>query len=143
MTFLESVAPALRLLRKRAGLTQRGLAEISGVSKNLLSNWETGATQPSMESLAKVLEALDVDLLDFHNTIRLLTGKAVEKAGPSTVLPPALRDEHTDHLVLLLDRAPKIALWCLQLLNTLRNPAVAAALERSILGGEDGEGTDG
>jgi transcriptional regulator with XRE-family HTH domain len=136
MTFLESVGPAIRLLRKRVGLTQRGLAEASGVSKNILSNWETGATQPSMGSLIKVLEALDVDLLDFHHTIRQLTGRAAE--ARATRLPAALRAERTDHLVLLLDRAPEIALWCLQLVNTLRDPAVAAALERSVLDGQGG-----
>jgi transcriptional regulator with XRE-family HTH domain len=137
MTFLESIGPAIRLLRKKARLTQRDLAEASGVSKNILSNWETGATQPSMGSLIKVLEALDVDLLDFHHTIRQLTGKAAEARAKR--LPAALRDEHTDHLVLLLDKAPEIALWCLQLVNTLRDPAVAAALERSVL---DAEGTN-
>jgi len=133
LSFLESVAPAMRLLRKRAGMTQKKVAEVAGVSKNLLSNWETGSAHPSMESLAKIFAALDVDLLDFHNTILLLTGKTVEKAEPSTSLPPTLRDEHTDHLVLLLDKAPEIALWLLQLLNTLRDPAVVAALERSIV----------
>ena len=141
MSFLEGLGPALRLLRRRSGKTQREIAKAAGISKNLLSNWETGATQPSMESLAKTLDVLDMDLLDLHNTIRLRGGRPAEGYLAASPLPAVLAGGATDPLVLLLEKAPEITLWFLQLFSTLQDPAVVEALQRSI--GEARDTDDG
>jgi transcriptional regulator with XRE-family HTH domain len=132
VSFLEGLGPALRLLRRRSGKTQREIAKAAGISKNLLSNWETGATHPSMESLAKTLDVLGVDLLDLHNTIRLRGGRPAEGYPAASPLPAVLAGGATDPLVLLLEKAPEIALWFLQLFSTLQDPAVVEAVQRSI-----------
>ncbi len=50
----------LRKLRNRLGLKQRELAEQLGVSRNSVTNWETGRALPSLQMLAKIAEALEV-----------------------------------------------------------------------------------
>ncbi len=137
MSFPDGLGPALRLLRRRAGKTQREIAKAAGISKNLISNWETGGTHPSMDSLAKTLDILGADLLDLHNTIQLLAGRPAEGRSPSSPLPAVLAGGVTDPLVPLVEKAPEITLWFLQLLSTLQDPAVVEALQRSIGGPRD------
>jgi transcriptional regulator with XRE-family HTH domain len=50
----------LRQLRIEKGLTQDQLAEMTGLSKGFLSQLETGARQPSTESLGLLSSALRV-----------------------------------------------------------------------------------
>ncbi len=54
---------ALRLLRSRLGVTQVSIAERAGLTKAMLSCYETGSQLPSMQSLASTLKALGGD---FH-----------------------------------------------------------------------------
>jgi transcriptional regulator with XRE-family HTH domain len=75
MALTEEVGKALRFLRKRRAMTQRAVAEKAGISKNLLSNWETGTTAPSLSSLEKVMGVLRVDLLELYNAMNLMAGK--------------------------------------------------------------------
>ena len=42
-------------IRKKSGLSQKGLADVVGVSSNSVSNWETGSTSPRQESVRKLL----------------------------------------------------------------------------------------
>jgi DNA-binding transcriptional regulator YiaG len=42
-------------IRKKAGLSQKGLAKKLGVSLNSISNWERGSTSPRAASLKKLL----------------------------------------------------------------------------------------
>lgn len=52
----------LRELREAAGLSQNKLAQLTGVSRNAVSQWESGETQPSSRRLAKVAKALRVPI---------------------------------------------------------------------------------
>ncbi len=52
----------LRELREAAGLSQTKLAQLTGVSRNAVSQWESGETQPSSRRLAKVAKALRVPI---------------------------------------------------------------------------------
>jgi transcriptional regulator with XRE-family HTH domain len=54
---------ALRWLREKAGLRQYETATAAGITKAMLSAYETGKQSPSLESLEKVLDALDADLV--------------------------------------------------------------------------------
>jgi transcriptional regulator with XRE-family HTH domain len=73
------LGPALHHLRRGRGLTQTAVAEAAGLGKNLISNWETGVTYPSLSKLDKILAgALDADLPALHNALLLLNGKSAE-----------------------------------------------------------------
>ena len=120
MSFQEDVGPAIRILRKRAGKTQKEVAEAAGTSKNLLSNWETGTTLPSVSSLEKTLAVFDADLLELHNTIRLRQGLPAEHPTPATVDLTRLPQPGDARLVQLLARAPEFVLWVLQLLHAFQ-----------------------
>ncbi len=52
----------LKELREAAGLSQGKLAEIAGVSRNAVSQWEAGTTQPSTKRLTAIARALDVSV---------------------------------------------------------------------------------
>jgi transcriptional regulator with XRE-family HTH domain len=56
MTFGEN----LQRLRNKAGLSQAGLADRSGISVNTIQNWEIGRHQPRLEALPKLAAALGV-----------------------------------------------------------------------------------
>ena len=54
----------LRRIRKERGLTQRGLADASGVDPATISMIETGKRRPHLETLDNLARALDVEVQD-------------------------------------------------------------------------------
>jgi XRE family aerobic/anaerobic benzoate catabolism transcriptional regulator len=60
MISLQRLGQAVRELRKEAQLTQRGLADRSGVAKQAITNIERGAAFPSLRTLEQLAEALRV-----------------------------------------------------------------------------------
>lgn len=52
----------IREARKRAGLTQRELAERAGTSQPAIARYETGISDPSLETLRRIVRACDLDL---------------------------------------------------------------------------------
>lgn len=72
----------IRELRKKAGIGQKELADIIGVSIPTVSDWETGKKQPSKDRLHKLAAFFEVDEL-------VILGKRVvsipyEDNGPKT-----------------------------------------------------------
>jgi len=65
----QSVAGQIRLLRERQKLSQRALAQEIGVSRNTLSLIERGQTSPTLATLQKIADGLNVDIGSFfgHN----------------------------------------------------------------------------
>lgn len=59
---MSNFARNLPLLRRRAGLTQEGLAEALEVSRQAVSKWESGQTMPESEKLLPLAELLDCSL---------------------------------------------------------------------------------
>jgi len=49
----------IRYLRKRAGLTQKELAKRAGVSQSLIARIESGAVDPRLSTLRKILNVLE------------------------------------------------------------------------------------
>ena len=64
-----NVAQQIRILRERRNLTQRSLAEASGLSRNTLSLLERGQTSPTVSTLKRLATALGVDINAFFNPI--------------------------------------------------------------------------
>jgi len=56
------VGPRLRELREERGLSMRALARMSGISANALSMIERGKTSPSVSTLYKITDALEVPI---------------------------------------------------------------------------------
>lgn len=59
---MASVARILRVARRRAGLTQRALAERAGVPQPSVARIESGASIPRADTLQRLLRAADQDL---------------------------------------------------------------------------------
>lgn len=58
------VAHRIRAERRRRGLTQAALAEISGASEQEISKYETGRRTPTLPTLARLAEAFGIDVGD-------------------------------------------------------------------------------
>ncbi len=64
---MESVAPTrvgelIRSARQNAGLPQAGLAARVGSTQSVVSRWETGADEPRLSTLVRVLGACGLSL---------------------------------------------------------------------------------
>jgi len=64
-----NVARQIRTLRERRNLSQRSLAEASGLSRNTLSLLERGKTSPTVSTLKRLAIAMGVDINAFFNSI--------------------------------------------------------------------------
>lgn len=63
------IGKRIRKFRKDRGLTQEELANLIGIGKGRVSNWEQGTNRPDADILAKICVALNVspsELLDVH-----------------------------------------------------------------------------
>ena len=52
-------AENLKFLRTSFGMTQKQIAEITGVDQRTVSAWETGVCEPSFATLAKLCDLFD------------------------------------------------------------------------------------
>ncbi|MDL2214389.1 helix-turn-helix domain-containing protein [Clostridia bacterium OttesenSCG-928-O13] len=60
-----TVGENIKSNRKDKNLTQGQLADMLGVKQNTVAQWENGRTQPSLEQLKKIAEALNVSPVSF------------------------------------------------------------------------------
>ena len=59
---MNGVAENIRKYRAQRGLTQDGLAEKLHVTRQAVSNWETGKNQPDLDMLEALAKALEIDV---------------------------------------------------------------------------------
>lgn len=71
-----NLGPALLRLRKLYGKSQAQVAQDALTGKSQLSKYETGKELPKLDSLERVLAALDVSSLEFFYTLHLMDGDA-------------------------------------------------------------------
>ena len=91
---LEKVGPALRWLRERQTRKQYQVADGAGITKGMLSAYETGRQRPSLDTLEKILGTLGCDLSDLHRALQVMNGNLPEprvdsRAWPSEGFDPA------------------------------------------------------
>lgn len=79
-TIEEVVRARLRSLRSARGLTQEQLCERAGISVDAVNRIENGSRVPTITTLARLAEALEVELAELVSTTPLPTPK----------LPPAV-----------------------------------------------------
>jgi transcriptional regulator with XRE-family HTH domain len=91
---LTGLGQALRWLRERQARKQYRVADDAGITKGMLSAYETGRQRPSLETLDRLLEALGCDLNDLHNALQIVNGRPDRMKGwsgwqvPEPALPP-------------------------------------------------------
>ena len=85
MSIFDGLGRSLRWLRERQGKRQYQVAEGAGITKAMLSAYETGKQKPSLDTLEKILDALLCDLNDLHNALQIVNGRPerLRNAGPS------------------------------------------------------------
>lgn len=82
---LDGLGQALRWLRDRHNRKQYQVAEAAGITKGMLSAYETGRQKPSLDTLDKLLGTLGCTLHDLHNAIEIVNGR------PAVGRTPAVR----------------------------------------------------
>lgn len=77
-----NLAQQIRLMREQRQLSQRALADASGISRNTLSLIERGQTSPTVSTLKNIAQALGVDINAFFtpvNETRVVFTKADQR----------------------------------------------------------------
>ncbi|MES1211178.1 MAG: helix-turn-helix transcriptional regulator, partial [Acidobacteriota bacterium] len=72
MSTFQGLGRALRWLRDRQGKRQYQVADAAGITKAMLSAYETGKQKPSLDTLEKILDALACNLNDLHNSLQIV-----------------------------------------------------------------------
>lgn len=91
MAIFDHLDRALRWLREGRRLRQYQVAEAAGITKAMLSAYETGKQKPSLETLEKILAALGCDLCDLHEALEVFHTHASHPSSASlrrVALPP-------------------------------------------------------
>ena len=83
MSIFHGLGRSLRWLRDRQGKRQYQVADAAGITKAMLSAYETGKQKPSLDTLEKILAALECDLNDLHNALQIVNERpeAIRRSG--------------------------------------------------------------
>ncbi|PYQ68216.1 MAG: hypothetical protein DMF53_00545 [Acidobacteria bacterium] len=92
---LQFVPEALKLIRQSTGLRQTDVSERSGLTKAMLSSYETGKTLPTLVSLTAFLVAIGKDLSDFQEVLDM-----VRKVSPKRTPDDRDLERELGHVVL-------------------------------------------
>ena len=90
----KAIGKRIQILRKKAGFTQTSLAAAMGVSRESISQWESGETTPKrarMEKLAVLLATTANNLL-FGESEKYLTAKERKLLADWNTLSPELKE---------------------------------------------------
>ncbi len=72
----------IKKIRKKLGLTQKELAEKSGVSQSLIAKIESGATEPTYSKAVKLIETLELEQSKNQLNAGEIMTKRVIKCSP-------------------------------------------------------------
>ncbi|HEX4965297.1 MAG TPA: helix-turn-helix transcriptional regulator [Thermoanaerobaculia bacterium] len=78
MGMFENLGRTLGLLRELRGKSQARVAREAGIGKSQLSKYENGKELPKLDSLEKVLLALQVGYFEFFYTLYLVDRRAAD-----------------------------------------------------------------
>ena len=90
------VGQRIREVRLDRGITLRGLARAVGVSPSLVSQIETGKSQPSVSTLYAITKALDIsveDVFDIDEGVVAAPAQAAPAQAPAAQAPAAAAPE--------------------------------------------------
>ena len=96
----------LTLLRVERGLQQNERAARAGVARAAMSRYETGKAKPTIDNLGKILEALQVDPVEFGEAVQRVRRRVDEGVEPpSRRLPRRSKSAGPQGAYLVLDLA--------------------------------------
>lgn len=75
--YVETFAQKLAQARKDSGYSQRQVADILEISKSTIASYETGRTQPDIETLGRLADFYEVSidwLIGTKGSNRIITG---------------------------------------------------------------------
>jgi|GEM_PF-3901431 len=100
MPLFDNMPQALVLLRKARNLSQAELAAGANLSRAAISAYERGDTQPTLQTLGKILDALEVTELQFLVALRSSEGPPdrVSRHAMRSALPETLSTDAAAHL---------------------------------------------
>ena len=81
MGMFANLGRTLGLLRELRGKSQARVAREAGIGKSQLSKYENGKELPKLDSLEKVLRALEVGHFEFFYTLYLVDQRAADLEG--------------------------------------------------------------
>jgi transcriptional regulator with XRE-family HTH domain len=84
MRVFDHLDRALRHLREGTRTRQYQIAEAAGITKAMLSAYETGKQKPSLETLDKLLGALGCDLIDLHEALAVFQSPSSRESQKDT-----------------------------------------------------------
>lgn len=95
MGMFVNLGRTLSLLRELRGKSQARVAREAGIGKSQLSKYENGKELPKLDSLEKVLKALQVGHFEFFYTLYLVDQRAASlgRGGPQAASPAPSPDE--------------------------------------------------
>jgi len=76
MVPIQHLGRALVLLREKDARTQEEVASLAGITASMISNYERGKEKPSLDSLWKMLAAMECSLVDLEAALRFVRGDA-------------------------------------------------------------------
>ena len=95
-----SLGEQIRAQRRKKGLSQERLAEMTGVSRQAVTKWEAGQTLPSTENLFRLADIFDV-------SVDVLVGTSVKQAAPAEQTDAAERTDMAEQLYRLYKKERK------------------------------------
>ena len=102
MALFTGLGRAIRWLRDRQNTRQYQVADAAGITKAMLSAYETGKQKPSLDTLEKILTALECDLNDLHKALQIVNDQpeALSRSGMlrEESLPYRREEEGEAHL---------------------------------------------
>jgi transcriptional regulator with XRE-family HTH domain len=87
--YFANLGKTIFLLRDLRGKSQAEVARSAGVGKSQLSKYENGKELPRLDSLERVLVALDIGYLEFFQTLALIDRRA-QTLGQDPLAPGGL-----------------------------------------------------
>lgn len=101
--YASSIGERVFKARRKAGMTQKALAEAIGVNKTTISRIEGGSRNLSGDILLKIATVLDMDAADASIEAGITT------SAPLLVTPEPLEDKERRRLVVIERRLMKLA----------------------------------
>jgi transcriptional regulator with XRE-family HTH domain len=83
MSIFAGLGRSLRWMREGQAKRQYQVAAQAGITKAMLSAYETGKQKPSLDTLEKILAALGSDLNDLHNAVQIVNERPEQIRKPS------------------------------------------------------------
>lgn len=103
-------AKNLIALRKNKGVSQRDLAERTGISRRMIAYYETNAAIPPIEKLNQIAQALGASIADLvdpsrvDDSVRLLNTRTLKKVHLIEQLPPEEQKKVMEYAKDLLEK---------------------------------------